>query len=122
MTVLALAELSAEELAKLANLAHAPRTEIVLGPKRELKRSLTITFYVDRLTVVMNPARSAYGRMLAWAQAEIADCRLSFHDAQRCCLWVGTTAFELTDSEGERLAAAFPGCGLRVDRREEQRS
>lgn len=89
----------------------ASEKKLVLEPTEVLPRRLEITHDLRIVSAVVEvPGREH--RAVAMGQGSLARCRLYLHPDGECSFWVGSTRFEITAGEMERIGAEL---GLAVE-------
>jgi hypothetical protein len=98
-------------------VSNIPQDELTLTGRAPLARSLHLRLArTTRLYVTLYPVTRGTPKMLAYASADLTECRLG-SDSGGWVLWLDSTAFDVSATEAEKILAAYPT--LTVQEREE---
>lgn len=85
-----------------------------LDGKMQFPRKLSIGVARQHVTVGLYVESEKLPKRIVYAIAKLADCYLTFDKYSGPALWIGSTAFDVTDDEAQQIRSAFEPLGLRI--------
>jgi hypothetical protein len=93
-------------------------TELLLKGKAPLRRNLDLRAsaygYLSAVLCLVG-AKSWHMTGLAYTNAKITDCYLRIVKHERASLWMGSTAFDVTEAEAAQIRTTYEPLGLRIE-------
>lgn len=102
--------------ARPANRAPVPTTQLVfiaLPANGPYDRKLGIKVAGNGVSVALTGPKPTATRALAWAVADLAEVYLDSKPTG-CNLWIGTSAFEVSEAEAEQIRSTLNEAGLQI--------
>lgn len=93
--------------------AGKPITELSLVGK-EFPRTLSITSNRSFITVALYVESNKRRKRIVFATVKIGDCYLAI-DKYTCALWIGSTAFDVSEEEARQIRAKCEPTGLNIE-------
>ena len=88
-------------------------TELSLNGDSKIPRLLSISLGREHLIVCLFVDRQKNRERVVYANTKFADCYLQC-DKYTPALWVGSTAFDLTQDEAQQIRSAFEPVGMHI--------